>query len=68
MGIVRTSDDSCNNASDRRADGRDAGSRAATARILGHRKNQPSVTPTNRQNAALLHEDSAVGRFGPHFS
>ena len=39
--------------SDRRADGRDAGSRAATARILGHRKNQPSVTPTNRQNAMM---------------
>ena len=39
--------------SDRRADGRNAGSRHATAGILGHRKNQPSVTPTNRQNAMM---------------
>ena len=39
--------------SDRRADGRSAGSRRATVRNLGHRKNQPSATPTNRQNAMM---------------
>ena len=37
--------------SDRRADGRDAGARRATVRILSHRKNQPSVIPTNKESA-----------------
>ena len=27
-----------------------------------------SATRASAQDVALLHEDSAVGRFGPHFS
>ena len=36
---------------DRRVGGRSAGSRRATVSFVGHRKNQPSATPTNRQTA-----------------
>ncbi len=34
----------------------------------GRRRVRNCKYPTPDQVAALLHEDSAVGRFGPHFS